>query len=159
MAYAVRKDGAGFRAVNSPADVLPTETFSSGVPVLPPPLVGRANEVQARRAAGGFTVNFGSSVPVLFGTDALGLALLNGAVSRQALPNPPETVQWQVGANEFVALTGAQVVIAGTLVADFVSDTFEVLRQVLAAIDAGTVTSLSQIDAYDWPANFAVVPA
>ena len=159
MAYAVRKDGAGFRAVNSSADVLSTETFSAVLPVLPPPLVTHANAVQARLAVGGVTITFGAGAPIVFGTDAFGLALLNGAVARQALADPPETLQWQVGTNAFVPITGAQVVIAGKLVADFVNQTFGALQQVLAAIDAGTITSLSQIDGFAWPANFAVVPA
>lgn len=56
MSYAIRNDGAGWRAVNGPDDVAPDETFSEAQPA---PVVDYAAQIRAQR------------VPLLAEADAL----------------------------------------------------------------------------------------
>jgi len=42
---------------------------------------------------------------------------------------------------------------AGVAVADFIQQTFDTLATVLAAINAGTITTTAKIDAANWPSG------
>lgn len=151
--YAIGPSGKGFRGINSEADLLPGETFSTTLPVISPDLIGYANDKQWKLATGGFTISFVSGPTVEFGTDGVGLALLNGAVARQSAANPPATVMWQTMPSTFVPLSGARIVAAGTKIADFIAASFAALQAVTSAIAAGTITTTAQVDAYAWPSN------
>ena len=50
MSYALRKDGLGFRSINSPSDVKTDETFSAGLPTLSlPPYFAPVSPWQIRK--------------------------------------------------------------------------------------------------------------
>ena len=124
-------------------------------PVPPPPtaeqLIAYANAKQWILATSGYTVTIDSE-PVLFQTTETAMALIAGKAQQFARPNPPVSVDWQIGPTEFVTIAAADFVSAATKIADFVQATFDELKAVLAEIVAGTITMYSQIDAAAWPA-------
>jgi hypothetical protein len=144
---------------SNPADIGWSVAITNGVPEFTAPthipggdLIAYANNKQSALAFGGVTVAFVGGPTVLFGTDALGLALLSGKVTRLGQANPPATVNWQT-ATGFVALTGAQITSAGIAVADFVQNSFDVLASTLSGIVGGAITTTAQVDAASWPSN------
>lgn len=120
-------------------------------------LIAYANAKQWALATGGYIISFsGGPADVPFGTDATGMALLNGKIDRFSKPNPPAAANWQTGPTTCVSLTPAQIETAGVVVADFIQATFDMLLAVVVpAIESGTITTTDQIDVASWPANSA----
>lgn len=112
-----------------------------------------ANELQWRLATGGFTVEFTGGKVITFDTSTEGQALITGKVARLGQPSPPTSVKWQSGPEQVTTITAAQFKSAAVQVADYVQATFDKLGDVLAAINAGTITSKAQVDAAAWPSN------
>ena len=64
---------------------------------------------------------------------------------------PIDQIEWKFDNGEFVTLDFTQMQALYRKVAKFVQDAFKVEKQLRAAIDAGTVTTQSQIDNAPWP--------
>jgi hypothetical protein len=108
-----------------------------------------ANAKQWALATGGYTVTI-DGIPRTFPTDSDGRGLINGKVARLALPNPPASFRWQFG-TEFVTISANDIKAVGAAIADFVQATFDALDRIFPAIDAGTITTTAEIDAWTWP--------
>lgn len=142
---------AGFAASPWPTDTGGAQTTDALQEVLSAyglwvDLKAYANAKQWAKASGGYlaTIN-GAAVPFSTSTESLGL--IAGKVARLQQPNPPASVQWQTGPSAFVSITAADFITASIAIADYVQATFDKLAAVLAKIDAGTITTFSQIDA------------
>ena len=109
-------------------------------------------------ATGGLKVNIGTSAAPIYievGTDALSLSWLH-LCAAQAAGDPKAGFTSPGAGGE--TLTGAQVMTIFSAVAAFVQSCLAVLRAVVAAIDAGTITTTAQVDAPPaplppWPVN------
>lgn len=115
-----------------------------------------ANIKQWALATGGYTTSVGGT-PLKFDTSTIGQSLLSGKVLRLNQPNPPTIINWQFGST-FVAISATNFDPAATAVADFVQATFDTLKAVEAAIAAGTITTIAQVDSPPaptpaWPVN------
>lgn len=99
---------------------------------------------------GGIAVEIapGASVPVP--TDDRAKLLILGAAQTLA---PEATSPLVIGGVVYGTLTGAHFQALNAAVVAHVQATFPVLAGVLAAIEAGTITTLAQIDAAAWPLN------
>lgn len=94
---------------------------------------------------GGITVS-GASID----TSRESQSLITGAYAySQAHPDEAITFKAKSG---WVTLSAAQVAAIATAVAAHVQAAFAAEQAVDAAIDAGTITTLADIDAADWPA-------
>lgn len=124
-------------------------------PVVPTPTIEElsvyANRHQWAIATGGYTASIGDQA-LRFSTDEISQSLITAKYARIQAPNPPATVNWQFPGG-FVELAAADFSAAAIVIADFVQATFDALAVVLAAIQAGTITSTDEIDAYAWPAT------
>lgn len=98
MGYAVRKDGQGFRAVDSAADCTASETYSDTLPVWTPPAPSLPQQAQAAldKVTGSSgtimrCVAAGVAVPAAWTTYVQGLrAIANGTdKTSTALPTQP----------------------------------------------------------------------
>lgn len=120
-------------------------------------LMAYANTKQWALATGGYTITL-SGTPRTFKTDSESQGLMTGKALRLTQPSPPTTVNWQFGgaSSDFAEIDAADFMTAATAVADFVQATFDTLRQVLADIAAGTITSTAQIEAAAWPSAVSV---
>ena len=105
MSYAIRKDGQGWRAVNSPDDVGPDETFSDAIPT---PSAAQAKSAKwesikaerDRRKAGG--VKIGDK---WFHSDDASHIQQLGLVMMGA--NLPAGLQWKTMDGSFITMTPA----------------------------------------------------
>lgn len=144
--------------------------WSAGVPALgvapvaaptKADLIAYANAKQATVANGGISVNVAASghAPQLVkvATDVQGRIDLAGAVQLSGL-NPGQTFDWVSNAGK-TTLTGVQVQQLGLAAGAFIQAAYSVLGDVLGAINAGTITTSSQVDDPTsvnlpaWPAN------
>jgi hypothetical protein len=114
-------------------------------------LIAYANGKQWAIATGGFTATV-AGTPRNFATDTISQGLMEGKVARLGQANPPTSFDWQFETG-FVTIAAADFLSAAIAVADFVQATFSTLKTVLAAIQAGTVTTTAGIDAASWPVN------
>jgi len=109
---------------------------------------------------GGISVNVGTSTApqnVEAGTSTASLILLQGAAA-MAQANSAATFQWVESTGASVTLTAAQMLTILGAVTTFLQATFNVLAAVLAAINAGTITTKAQVDTPPspvaaWPVN------
>ncbi|HRD79047.1 MAG TPA: DUF4376 domain-containing protein [Hyphomicrobiaceae bacterium] len=125
----------------------PEQLQAAGVPAsawLKPMLKAYAADKRWRIEIGGIVVN-GAPVP----TDDRAKALLTGAAASMT---STETTKVKVG-GAFVDMTGTQVKALRDAVADHVQACFQAEADVVAEIDAGTITTLAEVDAFAWPAN------
>jgi Domain of unknown function (DUF4376) len=126
----------------------------------PAGLIAYAQSKQQAIAAGGVTVNVGavgSPLNVEASTDTASLIMLQGAASLAQIA-PTQTFTWVRNNGATVSLTAAQVTQIFGAVATFVQSTFLALSQVVAAINAGTITTRAQVDSPPspipaWPVN------
>lgn len=115
-------------------------------------LKGAANAHQWALAVGGFTVTIDGAERT-FATDNLSRPLIEAKYARFQAPGAPAAVNWQFR-DGFAAIGAADFCAAALAMADFFQATFDALGRVEAAIDAGEITTLDEIEAYDaWPAN------
>lgn len=103
-----------------------------------------------RAETGGVVLTLAPGVVVRVPTDDRAKLLILGAAQTVA---PDSTSPLVIDGQVFGPLTGAQFVAINAAVVAHVQATFPVLAGVLAAIDAGTITTLAQIDAAAWPQN------
>ncbi len=115
-------------------------------------LAAYANRKQWEMATGGFSIAI-DGTPRTFATDSTAQGLITGKSVRLGQPNPPASIDWQFADVGFVMISAADFIVAATAIADFVQATFDALKPVLAAIGAGTITTIAEIDAAAWPAN------
>lgn len=120
------------------------------VPTLPvADLVNYANGKQVSIAKKGVSVNLAApGDPALMAsvdTSATGRADLAG-LYLQALTNPAFTTTWVQSSGPFT-ITAAQIIMLSNAVAAFISATYQTLGAVTAAINAGAITTLPQVDA------------
>ncbi len=144
-------------------------TVIDGVPTLktalasaptPAQLLAHAESLRGKIAAGGIVVNIAtpgaSPQMVEVGTDTTGLALLANAVQLSSTA-PGTPYNWDQ--NEPATLTGAQIIAIQVAVGLFQQLLFAEKTAIRAAIAAGTITTLAQIDDPTlvnlpaWPAN------
>lgn len=79
-------------------------------------------------------------------TDDRSKTMISGA--RVAAQNDPDfTTQWKSSNGSFVTINAAAVIAISDAMLRHVSDCFAIEAQVLAEIEAGTISSLEQIDA------------
>lgn len=109
-------------------------------------LVAYANVRQWTKATAGYTATVAGS-PITFQTTVDGMSLMSGKVERLQQPNPPATVNWQIGPTTFKQIAAADFIAAATEVADFVQSTFDLLDGVFGSIAGGAITTTAQIDA------------
>jgi hypothetical protein len=117
-------------------------------------LVLYAERKQAMVAQRGITVNVGTQQAphvVRASTDSTSIGYLNGA-ARQSLADPNFQATW-TDTTGSVTLTAAQILNVDAAVTAYIQASFATLGTVLAAIDAGTITIVAQIDAAAWPGN------
>jgi hypothetical protein len=115
-----------------------------------PALLSYASAKQKQIMNGGISVN-----GVEASTDPASLVLLQGATT-VATANNAATFQWVQNSGVAVTMTAAQMTAMFTAVTTFIQGTFTTLAAVLAAINAGTVTTTAQVDAFNspsWPVN------
>lgn len=109
-------------------------------------LAAYANAKQWAVATGGRIVSVGGDA-MPFSTSPESMVLISGQALRLQQPGAPASVNWQVGATDFVVISAADFIAAATAIADFVQATFDALPAVFAGIEAGTVTTTAEIDA------------
>ena len=125
----------------------PEELAAAGVPEaawLKPHLKSYAAQKRWQVEVGGVPFN-GAIVP----TDDRAKALLTGAASAMTAT---ETTKVKLG-GAFFNMTGTQVKALRDAVVDHVQAGFQAEADVVAAIDAGTITTIAQVDAHAWPPN------
>lgn len=111
-----------------------------------------ANSKQWALATGGIELALGGST-LRFATDAVSQTLITGKAARLSQPNPPASINWQTPDGSWVTITDAEFMTVAIAIADFVQATFDTLKDVLTAIDAGTITDKAGVDAASWPSN------
>lgn len=82
---------------------------------------------------------------VLVRTDNQSLLMITG-MHALALSDPQRTFKFDLG-DQVIELDATQAVQIATAVADYVQSTFDKRAELLAAIEAGTITTKEQIDA------------
>lgn len=125
----------------------PEELAAAGVPQsawLKPYLKSYAAQKRWQVETSGVPFS-GAVVP----TDDRAKALLTGAA---AAMTSTETTKVKLG-RAFVDMTGTQVKALRDAVVDHVQACFQAEADVVAAIDAGAITTTAQVDAFAWPAN------
>ena len=123
-------------------------------------LISYAQNKQNMIASGGISVNVGPQNAPQFvkaSTDAMSLALLMGALLASQ-SNLQQIFPWVQTNGITINLTGAQVQTVFATVTAFVQSTFSVCSAVIAGINAGTITSKTQVDTPPqpiaaWPVN------
>lgn len=121
-------------------------------------LINYAIAKQQKIVGGGISVNIATSgAPQMIeaSTDATSLAFLNTAVA-VAAANPAATTPWVSTSGTVVTLNATDVAKISAAVQAFVQATFATLGAVIAAINAGTVTTQATVDNFAapaWPAN------
>lgn len=104
-------------------------------------LVAYAADQRWKKETGGFTLN-----GMHIATDDRSKIMISGArVAAEADPN--FTTQWKVADGSFVTLDAAMIVAISNAVSTHVSNCFALEAQVLAQIEAGTITTATEIDA------------
>ena len=116
-------------------------------------LVNYANTYQWNLATGGFTIAI-DNVPRKFATDAESQSLIDSTAHRLEQPDAAATVDWQFETHVVVTIQAADFLNASVKIVDFVHATFSTLQDVLAGIDAGTITTEGDIDKAPWPEPF-----
>jgi hypothetical protein len=114
------------------------------IPVPPPTtadLIAYAADARYRRETVGITVN-GAAIA----TDRQSQAMIAGAFT-YLQQRPDATIQWKTASGAFVALAAADLAMIAQVVGTHVQACFAKEAEVFAAISAGTVVSMSQIDA------------
>ncbi|PPQ42177.1 hypothetical protein [Rhodopseudomonas palustris] len=109
-------------------------------------LVAYANSTQWALVVGGKAVTIGGRT-ITFSTTPESMTLMNGVAARQSRPNPPATINWQIGPTEFVALAATDFLAAATTVSDWVQALFDALPPIFAGIADGSIITTAQIDA------------
>jgi hypothetical protein len=121
----------------------------SPAPIPPPPGKAELAEIAARlrrrTETGGITAPLGSA-SIAMPSDRETQSQLAGAAAF-AQANPGATIQWKLADGSFVALAAAQIVAIAVAVATHVQACFAAEASVAAAIAAGTVTTVAQIEA------------
>jgi hypothetical protein len=112
---------------------------------LPLALIAYANEKQWSLATGGRIITVGGEA-IPFSTAEASMALINGKVARLQQPDAPHSINWQTGPTTFTTIVAADFIAAAVKIADWVQSTFDALPLVFSGIEAGTITSRSQID-------------
>jgi hypothetical protein len=126
----------------------------------PAQLAAYAQSKQGQIMGGGISVNVGTSAApqnVEAGTSTASLILLQGAAA-MAQANIAASFQWVESTGASVTLTATQMLVILSAVTTFLQSTFTVLAAVLAAINAGTITTKAQVDTPPspiaaWPVN------
>lgn len=153
---------AGFAPTPWPRDTAGNQSTAALQEVLTPyglfaDLTAYANAKQWKIAVGGHSVTINGAA-VFFATDETSFSLITGKAARLQLSGAPASVDWQTGPTTFVTIAAADFIAAAANVADWMQSTWDVLKQVLAAITAGTITTMAQVDSPPspipaWPAN------
>ena len=122
-------------------------------------LIAYAQGKQLIVACGGFTVNANPSGAALNVSVATGSPYDNYLSSAVQLAQmmlsgvaPSQNISWDQSSGA-VPLTPAQVVTVGLEVAALIQQSFSVLSALRTAINAGTITTVAQIDNAAWPIN------
>lgn len=121
-------------------------------------LLAHAAAKQKTITSGGISVNVGTSgspINVEAQTDTASLIMLQGAFTIAAANNAA-SFNWVQDTGASVTLTASQMTTIFNAVTAFIQSTFNTLSAVLAAINAGTVTTTAQVDAFAspaWPVN------
>jgi hypothetical protein len=123
----------------------------------PAVLIAYATSKQQKIAVGGISVSVGTAqapINVEASTDPASLVLLQGAFT-MAQANANATFNW-VASSGPITLTAAQITTIFAAVTAFLQSTFTTLAAVIAAINAGTITTTVQVDSFTspaWPTN------
>jgi hypothetical protein len=149
--------------VSATSDVAPGYTYASGVFTPPSPMqytkaqiIAEANVFQTTLMKGGISINLGI-ITVECGTDVASLVLLQGAFA-MATQNPSMTFSWVSSTNVTATLTSTQIITMYEAITAFIQATFTTLSAVVAAIQAGLITTQTQIQnppspITPWPVN------
>lgn len=100
---------------------------------------------------GGVTIDLGGGKHAQIDTSATGRANLTGLVVMAGL-NPALSVTWYQSSGN-ITLSAAEFVTIGTDVIAWISSSYAAQSAVNAQINALTITTTAQIDAYAWPVN------
>jgi hypothetical protein len=106
-------------------------------------LKGYNPDARYRRASGGLTISSISAVP--FFSDPVARNTL--ASANEYAKVTPHTTDWKMSDGTFVPLSPAQLATASSAMANFVQACFTCESTNLTAINDGTITTLTQIDA------------
>lgn len=126
----------------------PAELAAAGVPEavwMKPHLKAYAAQKRWQVEVGGIVVN-GARVP----TDDRAKTLFAGAAGWLAAADTTTIVLGGVAAQ---TMTGTQVKALRDAICNHVDASFAAQAAIIAAIDAGTITTTAEIDAYAWPSN------
>lgn len=127
------KDGGGFQTIAALQAVLaPYGLFAD--------LKGYAADVRYRREIAGTMVG-----GVAYPTDRETQAKMTAAVVMTQV-NPSATFQWKIADGSFVSLDAADMLAVALAVAAHVQAAFAAESDVVAAIDAGTISTKTQVD-------------
>lgn len=118
-------------------------------PAVPPPTKADLKAYAASRRwaveTGGISVA-GAAIQ----TDRASQAMITGAFA-YAQVNPSASIAYKA-ADGFVTLSAAEVAAIANAVGAHVQDCFAVEASVVDAIDAGSITTIAEIDGVSWPA-------
>ena len=104
-----------------------------------------ANAVQWTKAIGGYQTTVGEQ-SITFPTSTESMGLISGKVQRLQQPDPPTSISWQIGPTSFIDIPAADFTALATQIADFVQETFDMLKTVFSQIETGTITTREQVD-------------
>jgi hypothetical protein len=126
--------------LNAPTFVQPTPTtYTKGQ------LAAYAADARYRHASGGVAVtSLGGAVPFL--TDPVSRNTIDSA-HNYAVANPGHVTDWKLSDGSFIKLSEAQLATLLQDVAGFVQSCFTCESSTVTSINAGTITTLAQIDA------------
>jgi hypothetical protein len=120
-------------------------------PVITPTKTDLIAHAQIKRAA---VVDAGcvvAGVPIW--TDSAAQASLTGAVVASQVIGAAFAAKWKGRDGNFYPMTATTMVQLAMGAMTFVNTAFGVESAVKDAVNTGTITTLSQIDAYPWPSN------
>jgi hypothetical protein len=112
----------------------------------PPSLMDYASQKRWQVETGGVTVN-----GTLIRTDAKSQNRISGA-ALLAINDPDlASIDWEATPGEWVTVDKADMIAIGIAVGRHVQACFSTLRDVQAALAAGTITTTAEVDAAAWP--------
>lgn len=108
-------------------------------------LLTYANARQWAKVIGGYATTIGEQ-QIVFPTTPESMSLISGKAQRLEQPDPPTTINWQVGVTSFIDIAAADFTELATEIADFVQETFDTLKTVFDQIGSGAITTRAQVD-------------
>ncbi len=162
--YELSADVVGALASTAPANLWSRVVYSDGILSVPDDIAGQldlgsAATIETAHKASLVKAAANKRWQVETGGIMVGGALVDTSRDSQAMitgayaysqANPTEAINYKA-ASGWVTLDAATMAVIATAVGAHVQACFAVEAQVSAEIEAGTITTIAEIDAADWP--------